>query len=104
MGNSIREDSTRNEQLAIEESGLEILSLFETIFKTDVRFKIIVTLSNREGAGLREIARNVGISHKNLTKYLETLEQKEILQTYPIGVRNKAYKLSPKYEFVRQYL
>ena len=86
-----------------ELSGTEMFAFFEIVFKTDIRFKIIVELSNREAACLREISRNVGISHKNLAKYLETLEQKGVVETYPVGVRNKVYRLAPKYSYVRQF-
>ena len=69
-----------------------------------MRFRIMVILSNREGACLREIARNAGISHKNLSKYLDILTQKGVVEVYPIGVRNKVYKLSPKYSYLRYFL
>jgi predicted transcriptional regulator len=85
-------------------SAPDILSLFETVFAGDVRFRIIVILSNREGAGLREIARNAGISHKNLAKYLELLMQKGVIESYPIGVRNRVYRLSTKYDYLRWFL
>ena len=82
----------------------EIMELFETLFRNDIKFRILSVLSNREGACLREIARNVGISHKNLVKYLDTLSQKGIIEVYPVGIRYKVYRLSPKYDFVRQVL
>ena len=82
----------------------EIMELFETLFRNDIKFRILSVLSNREGACLREIARNVGISHKNLVKYLDTLSQKGIVEVYPVGIRYKVYRLSPKYDFVRQVL
>jgi predicted transcriptional regulator len=82
----------------------EVLSFFETIFRNDIRFRIIMILSNREGAGLREIARNAGISHKNLLKYLEILAEKRIIEVYPVGIKNKVYKLSTKYDYMRYYL
>jgi len=91
------------QQTQPEVTASNLLSLFEVIFKNDVRFRIIVILSNREAAGLREIARNAGISHKNLAKYLDTLIQKGIVETYPVGVRNRAYRLATKYSYLRYF-
>jgi predicted transcriptional regulator len=85
-------------------SAPELLSLFEVVFRNDIRFRIMVILSNREGACLREIARNAGISHKNLSKYLDVLTQKGIVEAYPIGMRNKVYKLASKYSYLRYFL
>lgn len=87
-----------------EVSVQELMSFFEGIFRDDIRFRIVVILSKREGACLREIARNAGISHKNLSKYLETLTQKGIVEAYPIGIRNKVYKLSNKYDYLQHFL
>ena len=85
-------------------SAPELLSLFESVFRNDVRFRVMVILSNREGACLREIARNVGISHKNLSKYLDILTQKGVVEVYPIGTRNRVYKLASKYSYLRSFL
>ena len=87
-----------------EADASELLSLFENVFRNDVRFRIMVILSNREGACLREIARNAGISHKNLTKYLEMLMQKGVVEAYPVGVRYRAYRLAGKYSYLRFFL
>src|SRR3990170_4513075 len=87
-----------------EVSVQDLLSLFEGIFRDDIRFRIILILSKREGACLREIARNAGISHKNLSKYLETLTQKGIVEAYPIGIRKNVYKLSNKYDYLHHLL
>ena len=82
----------------------EVLSFFEIIFRNDIRFRIIMILSNREGAGLREIARNAGISHKNLLKYMDALAEKRIVEVYPVGIKNKVYRLSTKYDYMRHFL
>ena len=92
------------QQIQPEANASELLSLFESVFRNDVRFRIMVILSNREGACLREIARNAGISHKNLTKYLEMLMQKGVVESYPIGVRYRAYRLADKYTYLRFFL
>jgi predicted transcriptional regulator len=89
------------QQLPSEVSASELLSMFEAVFRNDVRFRVIVILSNREAACLREIARNAGISHKNLVKYLDTLTHKGIVETYPVGIRSKVYKLASKYDYLR---
>ncbi len=93
-----------HQQSQSEADASELLSLFENVFRNDVRFRIIVILSNREGACLREIARNAGISHKNLTKYLEMLMQKGVVEAYPIGVRYRAYRLASKYSYLGFFL
>ena len=98
------EASSTKHQATGETNNVELVSFFVTVFQSDIRFKIVATLSNREGAGLREIARQVGISHKNLGKYLQTLQENGILEAYSIGVRSKVYRLSSKYDFVRQFL
>ena len=87
-----------------EVSAPDILSFFETVFGNDVRFRIIYILSKREGAGLREIARNASISHKNLSNYLEVLMQKGIVESHTIGFRDQIYRLSTKYNFLRWFL
>jgi len=92
------------QQIQPESNASELLALFETVFRNDVRFRVIVILSNREGACLREIARNAGISHKNLTKYLEMLMQKGVVEAYPIGIRYRAYRLANKYKYLRFFL
>jgi predicted transcriptional regulator len=92
------------QQSQTEADASDLLSLFENVFRTDVRFRIIVILSNREGACLREIARNAGISHKNLTKYLDMLMQKGVVEAYPIGVKYRAYRLADKYRYLRFFL
>jgi len=104
MVSALKAGTASQKQLDIEVSNIDMVSFFVTVFQADVRFKIVATLSNREAAGLREIARKVGISHKNLVKYLQTLEEKGIIETYPIGIRNKVYRLSPKYDYMRQFL
>ncbi len=86
-----------------EVNASDLLSLFETVFRNDVRFRILVILSNRQAACLREIARNAGISHKNLVKYLETLTAKGIVETYPVGIRNRVYRLADKYNYMRTF-
>jgi len=103
MDSSFIVNSTLGEQSEIESNAIEMLAFFNDLFKGDIRIKIVATLSRREGAGLREIARSVGISHKNLQKHLEVLEEKGIVQAFPIGPLRNVYKLSPRYNYLRQF-
>jgi len=82
----------------------EILAFFQTIFRGDVRFRVIVVLSKREGACLSEISRKVGMSRKNLAKYLDTMIQSGIVEAYSVGMRDNVYRLATKYSYLRQFL
>ena len=92
------------DRMDTKENDVTMMPFFEAMFKNDIRFRIVVTLSKREAAGLREIARSVGISHKNLSKYLEELKQEGVIDTFQIGLRNKVYKIALRYDFVRKFL
>jgi DNA-binding transcriptional ArsR family regulator len=81
-----------------------LVRFFRTVFANDVRFKIIMCLANREGACLREIARDVGISHKNLSKYLDKFMHKGVVEAFPVGLRSRVYRLATKYDFLRESL
>jgi len=50
-----------------------LFKLFSHLYCEDIKFMILEALSVREGASMRELARIVGIHHKNLSKYLEEL-------------------------------
>lgn len=89
---------------ASEASVLDVVTLFRTVFRNDVRFKILTCLANREGANLREIARNVSLSHKNLAKYLKKLMQEGVVEAFPVGLRSRVYRLNAKYDFLREFL
>lgn len=90
--------------LEVEMDAHYVVDFFQLIFNESISFKIVVTLAKRDGANLREIARNVGISHKNLYKYLEELMRKGAIEAYPVGLRRKVYRLASKYEFLRDFL
>ena len=79
-----------------------VYQFFERIFKENVQFKVIQILSRREGACLRELARNVGMSHKNLAKYLQILVEKGVIDSVPVGLRDRIYKLNANYSFLRE--
>jgi DNA-binding transcriptional ArsR family regulator len=99
MGNKASEE---NGYLSSNDNYVYIFTFFRLIFGDDVRFKIIDVLSKREGANLREIARCVGISHKNLSRYLECLVKKGVVDVFPVGIGMKVYRLSPKYDLLRK--
>ena len=80
---------------------VDVFMFFKLIFADDVRFKIVDVLAKREGANLREIARCVGISHKNLSRYLEYLVKKGVIDVFPVGIGMKVYRLAPKYDLLR---
>jgi predicted transcriptional regulator len=75
-----------------------VFKYFTLVFADDIRYKIINVLASREGANLREIARCVGISHTNCSKYLSALVNKGVIDVYPVGQGMKVYKLSTKYD------
>jgi len=82
-------------------SSSEVLEVFDRLFGDTVRFKVVEMLSKREGAGQREIARSVGITHKNLAKYLDELMEKGIIEAFPAGPTVRVYRLARRYSFLR---
>ena len=82
----------------------EIMAFFGLVFRSDVRFRIIVELAKREGACQSEISRNVGMSRKNLVRYLELLVHRGIVEAYSVGIRDNVYRLSAKYNAIRPLL
>lgn len=81
----------------------KLFHAFRVIFEDDTYFKIIESLAEREGANLRETAREVGLSHKNLSKYLVELTRKGVIDSFPAGRRIKIYRLSDDYAFLKFY-
>lgn len=81
----------------------EIFQVFKLVFCEDVRFRILKALSLREAVGLRELARLVGIHHKNLRKYLEDLIGKGVVVAFNVNPVVKAYRLSEEYDFLRKF-
>jgi predicted transcriptional regulator len=91
-----------------ESSTIDIFILYRLIFAEDVRFKIIDVLAKREGANLREIARSVGMSRKNVASYLENMVKKGVINVFPLRLGTEIYRLTPIYEPIkkihRQYI
>jgi predicted transcriptional regulator len=104
MVNSLTDRSLSQQQAQSAANAPDVLAFFMMIFRSDVRFKVVLVLAKREGACLSEIARNVGMSHKNLAKYLEVLMQNGIVEAYSVGMRDRVYRLANKYSFLRQLL
>lgn len=74
------------------------------VFDQDIKFRIIIALAKREALTLRELARNVGISPKNLYKYLAELNDKGIITYIEVSPRIKVYTLSRDYEWLKDLI
>ena len=81
----------------------DLSMLYKIIFGDDVRFLTLNFLCNKDCASIREIARNVGISHKNLVKYLDFLVDKGALEVVYSSLNIKLYKLSQKASILRKF-
>jgi DNA-binding HxlR family transcriptional regulator len=80
-----------------------LFKLFSSVYCEDVKFRILEALSVREGTSLRQLARVVGIHHKNLSKYLEELSRKGVVESFEINPRMWVYRLSRECEFLREF-
>jgi len=80
-----------------------LFKLFSSVYCEDVKFMILEALSVREGTSMRELARTVGIHHKNLSKYLEELSGKGALESFEVNPRMRVYRLSRECEFLRGF-
>ena len=83
---------------------LMIVDFLKQIYKDNIKFKIICELCKIEGASLRELARKVGISHSNLSKHLDFLVRKGVVEYFYASPRVKVYRLSKKYEQLKNLL
>jgi len=82
----------------------ELISLIKSVWGEDVRFRVLKELANREGATMRELARRVGISHKNLAKYLQALNEKGVIDFFEPGSKARVYRLSQRWAFLAELL
>ncbi|MCP8308307.1 MAG: winged helix-turn-helix transcriptional regulator [archaeon] len=82
----------------------ELSDLHEKIFRDNTKFLILKFLSHRDCASIREIARNVGMSHKNLSKYLDFLVDNGALEVVYTSPNIKLYKLSQKASIFKKFL
>lgn len=82
----------------------EILSIGAAVFGEDVKYSIIKFLCSRKAASVREIARNVGMSHKNLLKYLDFLERRGVVSVVYSGPNIRLYSLSERASILARLL
>jgi len=82
----------------------DLSRLCKTIFGDDMRFLTLKFLCNRDCASIREIAKNVGMSHKNLVKYLDFLVNKGALEVVYSSSNIRLYKLSQKASILKKFL
>jgi len=82
----------------------ELCKLYAILFKDDMKYMILKFLSSKDVASIREIAKNVGMSHKNLAKYLDFLVNKGFLEVVYSGPNIKLYKLSQKALIFKKFL
>ncbi|MCE4603595.1 MAG: helix-turn-helix domain-containing protein [Aeropyrum sp.] len=63
------------------ESSEDLLSKILRIYENDIKIKILLYLAtNGEPASIRKIARNVKISHKNVIKHINVLEEAGLVE------------------------
>jgi predicted transcriptional regulator len=76
-------------------SPVDMLKLLKTLFEEDEKFKILDLLAKREAANMREIGRCTGLSHGKITRSVDSLIKKGVVDFYCIGLGLNAYRLSP---------
>ena len=75
------------------------------MFRSDIRWRILVALSKNSPTTLRGLARLVGITPKALYKYIEELRAAQIIEVQPIrGSKITLIKLTPDGERIREML
>lgn len=79
-----------------------LFKLFYSVYCNDVKFRILEALARREGVSMRELARIVGICHKNLNKYLEELCKNGIVEYFMANPRMRVYRLSRECEILKE--
>ncbi|MEM0358526.1 MAG: V4R domain-containing protein [Candidatus Hadarchaeales archaeon] len=82
----------------------ELFSVIKEIFGEDLKFKALKFLARKEVASIREIARKINIAPKNLTRHLDYLLQKGVIETVYSGKNIKLYRLSSKVEVLGKFL
>ena len=83
---------------------VDVFQIFSQIYSEDVKFRTILFLCKNNAASIRQIARHVGISHKNLAAYLDYLESKGIAKVLYNKPNMKLYGLSDKASLLRNLL
>jgi DNA-binding transcriptional ArsR family regulator len=82
----------------------ELFGIIKEIFGEELKFKTLKFLARKEVASIREIARKINIAPKNLTRHLNLLLQKGVIETVYSGKNIKLYRLSPKLEVLGKFL
>ncbi len=82
----------------------ELFATVKEIFGEELKFKALKFLARKGVASIREIARKINIAPKNLTRHLEHLLQKGVIETVYSGKNIKLYRLSPKAEVLGKFL
>ena len=81
----------------------ELCKLYAILFKDDIKYMILKFLSSKDVASIREISRNVGMSHKNLAKYLDFLVRNDALEVVYSSPTIKLYKLSQRGSIFKKF-
>ncbi|MEM3404495.1 MAG: winged helix-turn-helix domain-containing protein [Nitrososphaeria archaeon] len=71
-------------------------------YSDDIKFQILKCLCEKEVASMREIARCVGISPKNITKYLDQLQLKGIVEVAYSRSNIKLYKITEEASLIKR--
>ena len=82
----------------------ELNEHFQNVFGDDIKFAILRFLCHRKAASVREIARGVGMSHKNVLKYLDFLASKEVVEIAYQTPHVKLYRLSRRAAILERVL
>ena len=82
----------------------ELNDLFQNVFGDDIRFAILKFLCGKKAASVREISRGVGMSHKNVLKYLDYLASKEVVEIAYQTPHVKLYRLARRASILERVL
>jgi len=82
----------------------KVFEVFLKMYADDVDLLTVVFLCRREVASLREIARHVGMSHKNLATHLDRLVSKGIVELTYEKPNLKLYRLAAKASVIKPLL
>ena len=82
----------------------DLFANFSEIFGRDIRFLVLKFLSSKEVASIREISRKVGMSPKNLSKYLDHLTDKGVIEVVYRGKNIRLYRIAQKGEVIKRFI
>lgn len=81
-----------------------LIEFLVKVYKDNIHFRIVCELCKVEGAGLRELARRVGIAHSNMASHLNILIKNGVVESFRINPRVKVYRLSPRFQPLKTIL